>query len=191
MKKILALILAGLFIFAFAACSSDKSEAQDAGEQAAAELTDAAEDASGVSQKMEYDYGFSGTTFTFDGTDYDMSEGAELVNAVVDAVPAGKNIVVEGHINPHMNAYGIFDTEAREFVNYVYGTCFIWYDGDVATGVYADHADICAYDGTVIASLDMSEQEVVYAMAFSEDRSSVDVTILNDTDERIVQVPLG
>ncbi|MBQ3378414.1 MAG: hypothetical protein IJG50_00950 [Clostridia bacterium] len=200
MKRIFAFVLTLALLFAFSACSSDKKSDVQEGNEAAAQETKISEDVkksvSGTAEQTAKvpelaDYGYDGTIFTYDGVDYDMSEIAPPTNAVMKAVPAGKNIVVEGHINPNMSAYAVFDSDTREFGDIIYGTNFIWYDDDVSTGVYASWNEVCLYDGTLIASLELGEGEVIYDLAFSDDRASVNITILNDTNERTETVALA
>ncbi|MBR2742067.1 MAG: hypothetical protein IKD89_00590 [Clostridia bacterium] len=193
MKRIIAIVLAVLFLVSLAACGGqDKSEEPEASPAESAQTEDGADESvPSEAEAASADYGFEGTVFTFDGEDYDMTEIAPPTNAVMSCTEAGKYIVVEGHINPQMGTYAIFNRDTREFESVIYGTNFIWYDDDLTTGVYADRNDICVYDGTVIASLELSEREIIYDLSFTDDRSAVNATILDDTDERTETIPLG
>ncbi len=200
MKRIIAVILTLALLFVFAACSSEKnSDAQESNEAAKQEAETSENVVKAVSDTAEQtgkeskpaDFGYDGTIFTYDGVDYDMSETAPPTNAVMSCTEAGNNIVVEGHINPNMSSYSIYDKNTREFGNIIYGTSFIWRGDDVSTGVYAAWNEIIKYDGTVIASLDLQEGEVIYDLAFSDDYASVNATILCDTAERTETVTLG
>ena len=60
------------------------------------------------------------------------------------------------------------------------GTHLIWYNDDITTAIYAFWSDIYTYDGSIIKSYDLTENELIYDLAFSDNNTKLIVTITRD-----------
>ena len=96
------------------------------------------------------------------------------------AVPVGEKIVVECHVGPKNEVYCIFDTVSKSFVGDLTGNHLIWYDNDITTAIYSFWSDIYTYDGSIIKSYDLAENESIYDLAFSDHNTKLIVTITCD-----------
>ncbi len=130
-------------------------------------------------------YSYDGTVFEYDGTAYDMQERDSMINAIMDCIPVGEYIVIDSHTGPHNAIYTVFNTQTREFEKDIEGVLLTFYDDDIHTAVYAFWNDICAYDGTVLATLDIGQYDIIRDISFSEDHTQLKVVIYeNGTDEQ-------
>lgn len=145
------------------------------------------EPASGLAEDLQITsedrYSFEGTVFRYDGHEYDISTRSGLINSIISCTPVGKYIVIEGHTGPKNNIYCIFNTETASFEPDIAGCHLIWHDDDITTAVYSFWSDVCTYDGSVLASYDLSEYEFIYDLEFIEDNSKLNVTIVAENDE--------
>lgn len=123
-------------------------------------------------------YSFEDTTFYYGDREYDISAHGD-VNGILSCAPVGKYIVIEGHVGPNNGIYCIFNTETQNFEQDIAGNHLIWHDDDITTAVYTFGNDICAYDGSVIATCDLAEDEYIYELEFVENNSRLKVTIQN------------
>ena len=121
-------------------------------------------------------YSFEGATFCYNGTEYALKS----ITGIETVTPVGQNLVVTGHAGPKNGIYFIFDTTSKSFVGELAGHHLIWHDDDIITAVYAYWSDVCAYDGTVIKSYGLPENEWIYDLAFSDDYTKLTVTIASD-----------
>ena len=126
------------------------------------------------------DFSFEGTTFHYGEHDYDVTSRTEAINSILSAVPVGEKIVVECHAGPKNEVYCIFDTVRKSFVADLQGNHLIWYNDDITTAVYSFWSDIYTYDGSIIKSYDLAENEFIYDLAFSDDNTKLIVTITCD-----------
>lgn len=140
-----------------------------------------AEQANAVQNSVEGLIAFDGTVFTYNDQSYDIADRIPSVNAIMSCAVVGKNIVVEGHIGPKNGVYCMFNTETEEFDKDIFGTHLIWYDEDISTAVYSLWSDIYNYDGDVIATVDGDEGSIIYELAFVEDHSKVQATIVTES----------
>lgn len=138
---------------------------------------------------------YDGTVFEYDGTAYDMRERDSMVNAVMGCIPVGEYIVIENHTGPHNLLYTVFNTRTREFEKDIAGVFLTFYNDDIHTAVYAFWNEICAYDGTVLATLDIGQYDIIRDISFSEDHTQLKVSIYeegtNEQQERVelLQLP--
>ena len=86
---------------------------------------------------------------------YDLSSRVEAINGILSAVPVGGKIV--GH---HL----------------------IWHSDDITTAVYAFWSEIYTYDGSVLKTYDLTENEYISGLAFSDDHTKLNVTIRGEDD---------
>ncbi|NLA86212.1 MAG: hypothetical protein GX847_02800, partial [Clostridiales bacterium] len=126
-------------------------------------------------------FSFEGTTFNVNQKSYDISERHELINAITACTPVGHYIVVEGHTGPKNAVYCIYNTETQDFEKDIIGTNLIWHDDDIRTAVYSFWNEICTYDGTVIAALELSSPEFIKNLAFIDDNTRIEATVETDT----------
>ncbi len=119
-----------------------------------------------------------GTVFTFDGTDYEITERCPSVNALEIYDTIGEDtIIVGGHINPKVVYYGVFDTKTKTFEKDIQGGNLTFYGDDVNTIVYSLWGDILNYNGEALASYDLQEPEFISHLSYWEDGTALNVTI--------------
>ena len=126
------------------------------------------------------DFSFERTIFHYGEHDYDVTSRSEAINSILSAVPVGEKIVVECHVGPKNEVYCIFDTVSKSFVGDLTGNHLIWYDNDITTAIYSFWSDIYTYDGSIIKSYDLAENESIYDLAFSDHNTKLIVTITCD-----------
>ena len=137
-------------------------------------------------------YSYDGTIFTYAGQSYDLSERNQMVNSIMSCTPVGEYIVIDGHTGPQNSVYNIFNTESLSFEPDICGVHLIWYDDDITTAVYSFWSDVYTYGGQLLATLPLSEGDLVYNLKFTEDHSKVEATILaNDGGERVETVNIS
>ena len=128
-------------------------------------------------------WSFQGTVFTWQGKDYDLCQRRPAVNAILSCTPAGKYIVVEGHVGPKNAFYSVFNTETEEFEKDFVGVSLIWRDDDLTTAVYACGAEIRTWDDTVIGRCDLGEDGYLSSLSFTEGGVRATVLHLDGTEE--------
>ena len=141
----------------------------------AGDAKEAAESAAGWS--------FQGTVFTWQGKDYDLRQRRPAVNAVLSSTPAGKYIVVEGHVGPKNAFYSVFNTETEEFEKDFVGVSLIWRDDDLTTAVYACGMEVFTWDGAVLGRCELGEDGYICGLTFTEDGVRATVLHLDGTEE--------
>lgn len=144
-----------------------------------------------ASNTTEIQYSFDGTTFYFKQNSYDIAERQGLVNQIMSCTPVGQYIIVEGHTGPKNAVYCIFNTETQAFEKDIIGTNLIWRDDDITTAVYSFWSDVCAYDGSVIASFELSSAEFIRKLAFAENNTRIEVTVETDSgyETKTIEMP--
>lgn len=114
---------------------------------------------------------YENTVFYYNDTAYDIQKRNEAVNAITDCTVAGDYVIVEGHISPQNSYYGIFNTKSGEFEKDILGSHLTWckvdktvkkMKFDVNTIIYAVGNEIYGYDGTLLATCELSEKEQIY-----------------------------
>ena len=112
----------------------------------------------------------------------------EDIESILSIISAGEKIVVECHTGPQNGVYCIFDTVNKSFDADVTGNHLIWYDDDISTAIYSFWSDIYSYDGNIIKSYDLTEDERIYDLAFSDDHAQLIATIVRDDGAERVDV---
>ena len=103
-------------------------------------------------------------------------------NTHQSAIPVGEKIVVECHVGPKNGVYCIFDTASESFETDILGHHLIWHSDDITTAVYAFWSDVYAYDGSVLKTYELTENEYIVDLAFSDDHTKLNVTIRGADD---------
>lgn len=111
-----------------------------------------------------------GVIFAYNGREYDLQERASEVNALLGETQAGKVLVVEGHCSPHAAYYGIFDTEAGNFVKDIIGTNLVWREDDITTAVYNCGSEIYDYEGNLLCDLKLGKNEYIGSLTWTGSR---------------------
>ena len=138
------------------------------------------------------DFSFEGITFHYGEQDYNVASRVEAINSILSAVPVGERIVVACHAGPKNEVYCIFDTVNKAFVNDLKGNHLIWYNDDITTAIYSFWSDIYTYDGSILKSYDLAENEFIYDLAFSDNHTKLIVTIIcDDGTERTDTIDLS
>lgn len=136
-------------------------------------------------------FSFEKTVFYYAGKSYDVTSRVQSINSILSAVPVGEKIVIECHVGPKNGVYCIFDTVSKSFEADLTGCHLIWSNDDITTAVYSFWSDVYTYDGSVIKSYDLAENEFIYDLAFSEDNSKLNVTIAcDDGSEQVDSIDL-
>lgn len=126
------------------------------------------------------DFSFKGTTFYYGEYGYDVTSRVEAINSILSTVPVGEKIVIECHVGPKNGVYCIFDTVSKSFEADLKGNHLIWYNDDITTAIYSFWSDVYTYDGSIIKSYDLAENEFIYDLAFSDNNTKLNVTIVCD-----------
>lgn len=124
-----------------------------------------------------------GTVFTYGGQSYDLSERNASINAVTDWFPVGQYLVFQGHTGPKHNVYCIFDTVSRSFEPDLMGANLTFRGDDITTGIYSFWSDVYAYDGTLLASFDLEEEEFISRLEYSRDPTQITAHIFGNRGE--------
>lgn len=137
------------------------------------------------------EFSFEGTTFYYGEDSYDITLRMEEINAILSAVSVGDRIVISCHVGPKNGVYCIFDTGSESFEKEILGNHLIWHSDDITTAVYSFWSDIYIYDGNLIKSYDLAENELIYELAYSDNNTKLNVTIVcDDGTERIDVIDL-
>lgn len=64
----------------------------------------------------------------------------------------------------------------------------IWYNDDITTAIYAFWSDIYTYDGSIIKSYDLTENELIYDLAFSDNNTKLIVIITRDDGTERIEI---
>lgn len=131
-----------------------------------------------------------GTTFTCNGHTYDLTERSPAVTAITSMEQVGEQFLLTCHTGPKNNLYVVFDPQTETFGKELAGTHLIWKGEDLTTAVYASWGDIRTWDGTVLTSLDLGENDYVSGLSFTENGEQVEVTIRRNEGEQSELVPL-
>ena len=118
-----------------------------------------------------------GLTLTCNGHEYELTERSPAITAVTRMEWVGEQLLLECHTGPKNNLYLVFDPRTETFVKELAGTHLIWKGEDLTTAVYAFWGDICTWDGTVLATLNLGETGYVSDLSFTEKGEQVAVTV--------------
>ena len=183
MKKTVCLLLVSLMLFVSGCAAEEK------------ELRIEPQPVEGRPLQTEYvfpaEYSFEGTVFWYGGRSYDLAARTEGITGILSAVPAGETIVLECHAGPKNGIYCIFDTVDQTFEKEIAGNHLTWHSDDVTTAVYAFWSDIYTYDGTLVKSYPLAENEFIRSLRFSDDHTKLHVGIWQSSGtERTDSIPL-
>lgn len=118
-----------------------------------------------------------GLTLTCNGYAYDLTERSPAITAVTKMQWVGEELLLECHTGPENNLYLVFDPQTETFVKELAGTHLNWKGEDLTTGVYAFWGDICTWDGTVLATVDLGTDGYVSDLSFTDSGDQVEVTV--------------
>ncbi|WP_242622548.1 M23/M56 family metallopeptidase [Intestinimonas timonensis] len=118
-----------------------------------------------------------GLTLTCNGHAYDLTERSPAITAVTKMQWVGEELLLECHTGPENNLYLVFDPQTETFVKELAGTHLNWKGEDLTTGVYAFWGDICTWDGTVLATVDLGTDGYVSDLSFTDSGDQVEVTV--------------
>ncbi len=129
---------------------------------------------------------FDGTTFYYHDRglgplEYELTERNQSINAISSAVSAGSKIVVECYTGAGNNVYCIYDVESQSFEKDIIGSNLTWLGDMLNTAVYSVQSDIYSYDGRLIKSCELKENEFISGLSFSENGSKLIVSISSDS----------
>ena len=180
MKRMLITVII-LFAFLLSSCG-----------QTATSNIDDKEQAQNKTQSSEVnEYSFDGTAFYYEEDNYDLTSRSEAINSILSVTPAGEKLVIECHVGPKNSIYCIFDTKSKSFDTDLTGNHLTWHNNDITTSVYSFWSDVYAYDGSIIKSYDLAENEFIHDLAFSDHDTKLNVTIMRDDGtERIDTIEL-
>lgn len=118
---------------------------------------------------------YEGTTFTYGKNTYDVTQLAPAANAITGCQIVGEHVVVEGHVNPQVGVYLIFNTQTMDFEGELTGTHLICHSDDITTAVYACREEIFDYAGNLLGTAATAEGEALYIsqLIFSDDLTAV------------------
>ena len=124
-------------------------------------------------------YSCSGTQFTVNGCVYDMTEYAAGVNAITDMYMVGDWLVVEGHMNPHIGAYCLFDIYGGQVSDTIVGANLTWLGDDITTAVYSAYENVYNIKHHVIYTVGTGEVE---SLKYSSDGTEVAIKTFDDRE---------
>ena len=105
--------------------------------------------------ELEPEFSYEGTDLIYNDSTYPLPEYDGLpTDAIMGCTQVGNYIVVEGHINPHISSYHLFNIDTGNFENVLFGSCLTWYDEDITTLVCSQWGEIYDYRGDVIGRVD-------------------------------------
>lgn len=125
-------------------------------------------------------------TFVYDGKKYDLSELFPGVNGVEEWANIGKYVIAVGHVNPHNSAFAVINTETQKIEHHFGGSAPTHHSDDINTIVHAFWEQIIAYDGTVVATLELADGEYIRELKYTDANQKIEVTIVNEDGERTV-----
>lgn len=98
----------------------------------------------------------------------------------------GKYVIAVGHVNPHNSAFAVINTETKKIEHHFGGSAPTYHSDDINTIVYAFWEQIIAYDGTVLATLELADGEYIRELKYTDANQKIEVTIVNEDGERTV-----
>lgn len=119
-----------------------------------------------------------GTTFLYDSKQYDLSQRNSAINAITNQYQIGDYLIFEGHTGPQNGVYCIFNTVTQTFEPDIQGANLTWNDSDIRSIVYSFWSDVYAYDGTLLASLPLSEGDYINGLRYLDDPPQIEVQIM-------------
>ena len=121
---------------------------------------------------------YSDTTLIYNNKSYDVRDEIPLINSIQSCQKVGKYFAIDGHINPRIGGYVLFNTQTLKFEKSFAGVEFIFYQDDISTLVYIDNNQIYNYQEEVVAQL---PDDGLWELAFSSDGKEVVATDREET----------
>ena len=140
-----------------------------------------------ASETEAAEYSFDRTTFYYGDSSYDLTSRCEAINSILSVAPVGEKLVIECHVGPKNGVYCIFDTKSKAFDTDLVGANLTWYNDDITTSVYSFWSDVYAYDGSIVKSYDLAENEFIYDLTLSDNgtngtKLNVTIVCIDGTD---------
>ncbi|MBE6570260.1 MAG: hypothetical protein E7658_08620 [Ruminococcaceae bacterium] len=128
--------------------------------------------------------------FEYDGVKYDFWEISPLVNGVFEWGHIGDHVIAAGHVNPNISVYAVINPETKTIENHFGGSALTCHSDDIRTLVYARWNNVMAYDGTTLASLGLQNGEYIDSIAYTDDKSCIEVRIEGIQNSRTEMINL-
>ena len=133
-----------------------------------------------------------GTTFLYDSKQYDLSRRNSAINSITNQYQIGDYLIFEGHTGPQNGVYCIFNTVTQTFEPDIQGANLTWLGSDIRSIVYSSWSNVYAYDGTLLASLPLSEGDHINGLRYLDDPTQIEVQIMaasGDSYTELIQRP--
>ena len=134
-----------------------------------------------------------GTVFSYNGTDYEITERNKLVYSIWGYEKVGKNIIIQGNVGKNAAYYGIFNTETLEFEKDIMASKITYWNDDIYTMVYTIDNEIYDYYDNAINGVELTDSEYIYDIYFEKagKQLTVEIADLNsDEAPRIVLITM-
>ncbi len=126
------------------------------------------------------------TTIRIAGTDYDLRERYQEINAITKVTTAGFDLVIESHVSPSVSVYSIFNMQENSFKkDIISNTMLLWRGNDITSAVYMYGNEVRSYNGAIIKQLHLGKDERCTELKYDEDGNKVTITIRDDEKEII------
>ncbi|MBR7003182.1 MAG: hypothetical protein IKI11_11070 [Neisseriaceae bacterium] len=159
------------------ACSDDKSQ-QTHNQATEMRVVQTTETPPSLAQDKGTECQYSDTTFIYNNQSYNVRDAIALMNHIHSCQKVGKYLAIDGHINPRVGGFVLFNTQTLEFEKSFVGNEFIFYQDDISTLVYIDNNQIYNYQEEVVATL---PEDGLWALTFSPDGKEVLATDRENT----------
>ncbi|MCR5672103.1 MAG: hypothetical protein K6F87_00115 [Lachnospiraceae bacterium] len=133
-----------------------------------------------------YDFGvlapiftYEGTSFTVNSARYDITEYVPAANAIMDMYMIGDWLVIEGHINPHVSAYCLFDIYRGDVSKTIVGANLTWIGDDISTLVYSAYENVYNIKDHIIYTAGTGEIE---SLEYVKGKNEVRVRTFDDRE---------
>lgn len=87
------------------------------------------------------------------------------------------------------SAYIFINETTKNLEKILVGAAIDWHSEDITTFIYNYASDIFAYDGSLIAHIEMDTDESIRALTYSEDGTEITVRIESEDTSRTVTIP--
>ena len=126
---------------------------------------------------LPQDYSYEGRSFTVNGVTIELGEDIDSpVNAITDMRQVGDWVVIDGHVNPHMGAYYLFNIYHGWISKTIWGASLTWLGDDITTAVYSSENGVYDFKDNLLGTTDGTE---VYDIKYNKSGSMLEVTDMN------------
>ena len=119
---------------------------------------------------------YEGLLLTVDGHTIDLASYQTLSDLIIDAFPVGDYVVAEGHVNPHISNYFLYNRNSGTVEEILPGANLTWIGDDLTTAVYSSFTEVYDFKGNPIGSTDAE----VAAISLNADGTEATVTDFNE-----------